>query len=327
VTRKNPVVEHRVDQIDPITMIRPGRHIEGCSAVLLPYDERGEIDWPGFRRLLELTVAADLTPAVNMDTGYVNLLTPDERARVLAFTSALGLERWIAGVFIDSRTGDALALDEYKRGVEQVTSAGAIPIIFPSHGLTSLPDDEVVSAHVTLGSVCDRFLAFELGEMFAPFGRIYSLDAVAGLMDIKSCIGAKHSSLRRELEWQRLGLRDRVRPDFRIYTGNDLAIDMVMYGSDYLLGLSAFAPDLFARRDRMWAHGDVAFYELHDALQYLGAFAFRDPVPAYKHTAAQFLALRGWIDCDEPHPDALYRPDGDTDVLKTLLGRLEGLDS
>ena len=70
-----------------------------------------------------------------------------------------------------------------------------------------------------------------------------------------ACIGAKHSSLSREAEWERLAVRDEVRPDFRVLTGNDLAIDMVMYGCDYLLGLSTFAPDAFARRDRCWADG------------------------------------------------------------------------
>ena len=39
-----------------------------------------------------------------------------------------------------------------------------------------------------------------------------------------------------------------------------------MYGSDYLLGLSTFAPDLFAKRDAMWAAGDPGFYELNDLL-------------------------------------------------------------
>ena len=78
-----------------------------------------------------------------------------------------------------------------------------------------------------------------------------------------------------------------------MFTGNDLAIDMVMYGSDYLLGLSTFAPDLFARRRCARAAGSPAFYELNDALQYLGFFAFRSPVPAYKHSAAMFLKLRG----------------------------------
>ncbi len=94
-----------------------------------------------------------------------------------------------------------------------------------------------------------------------------------------------------------------------------MAIDMVMYGSDYLLGLSTFAPDLFARRDAMWAAGDPAFYELNDVLQYLGFFAFRAPVPAYKHSAAMFLHLRGWIESDVTHPKSPRRPDSDRAVL------------
>ena len=98
-------------------------------------------------------------------------------------------------------------------------------------------------------------------------------------MEIESIVGMKHSSLNRELEWQRLALRDKVRPDFKIYTGNDLAIDMVMYGSDYLLGLSSFSPEAFALRDRFWADGDARFYQLNDLLQYLGFFAFRPPTP------------------------------------------------
>ena len=122
-------------------------------------------------------------------------------------------------------------------------------------------------------------------------------------------MGAKHSSLEREPEWERLRLRDEMRPDFRVLTGNDLAIDMVMYGSDYLLGLSTFAPDLFAERDRLWAAGDPAFYELNDALQHLGNIAFRPPVPAYRHAAAHVPELRGWIASDAtPHRRAPCRP-------------------
>jgi dihydrodipicolinate synthase/N-acetylneuraminate lyase len=144
--------------------------------------------------------------------------------------------------------------------------------------------------------------------MFAPFGRIYDLDTYAGLLDIPECVGAKHSSLDRELEWQRLRLRDEKRPDFRVLTGNDLAIDMVMYGSDYLLGLSTFAPDLFAKRDQMWERGDPRFYALNDALQHLGNVAFRPPVPAYRHSAALFLRLRGWATSDATPAGVPRRP-------------------
>jgi hypothetical protein len=97
---------------------------------------------------------------------------------------------------------------------------------------------------------------------------------------------------------------------------------MIMYGSDYLLGLSTFAPDAFARRDALWAAGDPAYYELNDLLQYLGFFAFRPPVPAYKHNAAQFLKLRGWIACADTHPQSPQRPASDRDVLRDLADRL-----
>src|SRR4029077_20856347 len=158
----------------------------------------------------------------------------------------------------------------------------------------------------------DRFIGFELGNVFAPFGKIYSLEVYRGLLGIKQCAGAKHSSLRRELEWQRLVLRDAVRPDFHIFTGNDLAIDMVVYGSDYLLGLSTFAPQAFAARDRAWAEGDVAtFHELNDVLQYLGQFTFRPPVPAYRHDAAMFFELRGWAATDDTPPGLPRRPEAE----------------
>jgi hypothetical protein len=151
------------------------------------------------------------------------------------------------------------------------------------------------------------------------------LDVYRGLLGVKRCVGAKHSSLSRKMEWQRLRLRDELRPDFRVLTGNDLAIDMVMYGSDYLLGLSTFAPDLFAKRDRYWHAGDPRFYELNDVLQYLGFLAFRDPVPAYKHSAAMFLKLRGWVGCDATHPKSPPRPASDRDILAGILRQLEAL--
>ena len=97
---------------------------------------------------------------------------------------------------------------------------------------------------------------------------------------------------------------------------------MVMYGSDYLLGLSTFAPEMFAKRDAMWAAGDSRFYEVNDLLQYLGFFAFRHPVPAYKHSAAMFLKLRGWIGCDHTHPQSATRPDSDRFILQDIAERM-----
>ena len=309
----------------PASRIRRGRRIRGLSAVLLPMTPSGEIDWDSFRRLLGDTVAAGLTPAVNMDTGYVQLLEPGERLAVLDATREVVGADFVAGAHVADAPGAAWDRDATVRAMEAIESRGGTPVVFPSHGLCAFDGPDWAGAHARLGETSDRFIGFELGAMFVPYGRIYDLDAYGALMDVPQCIGAKHSSLSRELEWARLALRDERRPDFLVLTGNDLAIDMVMYGSDYLLGLSAFAPELFARRDAYWAAEDPAFYTLNDWLQYLGFFAFRDPVPAYKHDAALFLHARGRIAHPATHPDAPRRPDGDRAVLEAIARGLAAL--
>ena len=305
--------------------LRPRRKVVGMSAILLPMTDTGEVDWPSFRAHVARTAAAGLTPAVNMDTGYVNLLDDATKRRVLAETrDTLAGSEFVAGAFVGDRRRAILDLDAYRRAVDLIQSHGGLPIIFQSHGLTALEGDALLDAYRAIGRAAPRFLAFELGQQFAPFGRIYDLDTYAALIQIPQCIGAKHSSLQRQPEWERLALRDRLRPEFMVLTGNDLAIDMIMYGSDYLLGLSTMAPDLFARRDALWAAGDPEFFELNDLLQYLGQFAFRAPVPAYKHNAAMFLKIRGWATSDVPSPGSPTRPDSDREILREIAARMEG---
>jgi dihydrodipicolinate synthase/N-acetylneuraminate lyase len=315
-------------QIDPNSLIQPRRKITGMSAILLPFDDQGEVDWAGFTAHVEITTAAGLVPAVNMDTGYVNLIDDKTRIAVLRRARlALGGKNFVAGAFVGDNPDSKWNPDAYRQQMEYITKNGGTPVIFPSYGLTNQPEPEIVAAYATLARECDGFIAFELGKMFAPFGKIYSLETFGEIMALPQCRGAKHSSLDRNLEWQRLALRNVKRPDFKIYTGNDLAIDMVMYGSDYLLGLSTFAPDLFAKRDHLWEQGSPDFYRYNDLLQYLGFFAFRTPVPAYKHSAAQFLKLRGWLKSDNPHHQAARRPESDIAVLKDILTRLNELDA
>lgn len=310
-------------QVDPAAMIRPRRKISGISAILLPFEDDFSIDWKGLADHVRRTAAAGLAPAVNMDTGYANLISEEERRSVLALTSdVLGGGEFVAGAFVADEPGAAFDADAYFRQIDSIQSQGGTPIIFQSYGLTGQSSEGILRAYETIATATDRFIAFELGTMFAPFGAIYDLDTYCGLMGIRACVGAKHSSLSRQLEWQRLSLRDAARPDFKVYTGNDLAVDMVIYGSDYLLGLSTFLPDLFARRDAMWLHGEACFYELNDLIQYLGFLAFRPPVPAYKHSAAQFLKLRGWIGCDQTHPQSPRRPQSDIAILSDIAERL-----
>ncbi|WP_231741580.1 dihydrodipicolinate synthase family protein [Stieleria varia] len=307
-------------------MLRPRRKITGMSAILLPLLADDSVDWTGFESHVRLTLDAGLIPAVNMDTGYGNLIDEATRQSVLQRTQTLaGSGGYVAGVYVADQPDSDFDADAYRRGSEQIQQHGGTPVFFQSFGLTGQSDDQIVSGYQTLAASCDTFIAFELSDVFLPLGKIYSLDVYEQLMQIPGCVGAKHSSLRRELEWQRLQLRDRVRPDFKVLTGNDLAIDMVMYGSDYLLGLSTFAPDAFARRDAMWESGDPGFYELNDLLQYLGAYTFRPPVPAYKHSAAMFLNLRGRIATDRTYPGSPTRAESDLEVLQSISTDLNRL--
>ena len=300
------------------------RKITGMSAILLPFLEDGSVDWIGFRGHVERTVESGLVPAVNMDTGYGNLI--DETTKTLALeatNSIAGNAGYVAGAFVGDQPGATFSLSGYSAAMELIEKHGGTPVIFQSFGLTQQSDECIVKSYEEIAANCDRFIGFELGTVFAPFGAIYSLDVYRELVKIQKCIGAKHSSLSRQLEWERLSIRNETRPEFKVFTGNDLAIDMVIYGSDYLLGLSTFAPDYFAKRDALWEQGDSRFYELNDVLQYLGFFTFRAPVPAYKHDAAKFLKLRDWIRTDLTHPQSPHRPDYDIEILERILDQLQ----
>jgi dihydrodipicolinate synthase/N-acetylneuraminate lyase len=301
---------------------RPGRKVQGIAAALLPYAAHGRVAVEAFQRHLQATQRAGLMNAVNMDTGYVNYLNEAEKEDVLRWTrEALGKDvPFVAGAYIEGQVGDVIAL--YRKQMNTIVERGGIPILFQTSRLHGKTAKEKAATYQAACQGFQRVLAFELGQVFAPNGEIFDEETVRRLMDIPEIKGMKHSSLDRIMELRRLTLRDECRPDFCIYTGNDLGINMIEYGSDYLLGLATFAPDKFAERDQLWEAGDPAYYALSDALQYLGNVAFREPVPAYKHSAAVFLRLTGQIPTDRAHPKNATRPIWESEILKDCARRL-----
>lgn len=314
-----------LSQIDRLK--RPGRKVRGVSAVLLPYTEHGHgrIDERGFRRQLQRTFDAGLGAAVNMDTGYGDLLGPDEKRLVLNWARDLARaeNRFFAGALPPE--GKEPGGLRYARECETIRRAGGVPVIFPSAFTASLGDSALCDFFSEIARSAGEFVAFELGAIFNPHGRIFSDRVLRALMELPQCKGLKHSSLDRLTEIARLRMRDELRSDFAIYSGNDLAMDMIEYGSDYLLGLSTLAPEAFAARDEAWRQQSAGYAELRDALQYLGWLAFRDPVPAYKHSAAIFLNLTGWLESNATHPAAPQRDSWDQDALEDAARRIEKL--
>jgi dihydrodipicolinate synthase/N-acetylneuraminate lyase len=298
------------------------RKVQGIAAALLPFERDGQVSVDSFQRHLADTHRVGLMNAVNMDTGYVNFLVDAERQNVLRWTrEALGKDvRFVAGAYIEGQPGDIATL--YRRQMDTIVSHGATPILFQTSRLHGKTPQEKAAVYHDVARGYPGVLAFELGSMFAPNGEILDEQTFLRLMDIPEIKGLKHSSLDRLVELNRLSLRDAHRPDFRIYTGNDLGINMIEYGSDYLLGLATFAPEKFAERDRLWEQGDAGYYALSDALQYLGNLAFRHPVPASKHSAAVFLHLIGRIPSSLSHPKNVTRPPWEPEILRDCARRL-----
>src|SRR5215831_6436007 len=94
---------------------KPRRKVQGMAAALLPYHQNGNIAVEAFQEHLRATHRAGLMNAVNMDTGYINYLSNDEKKNVLWWArEALGRNvPFVAGAYIENERGDAVSL--YRR--------------------------------------------------------------------------------------------------------------------------------------------------------------------------------------------------------------------
>ena len=87
--------------------------------------------------------------AMNMDTGYVNLLSEAEKLDVLRWArEALGGGvPFVAGAYIEGQDGDVVTL--YRKEMDAIVAHGGIPILFQTsrlHGKTSAEKAAVYAA-------------------------------------------------------------------------------------------------------------------------------------------------------------------------------------
>jgi dihydrodipicolinate synthase/N-acetylneuraminate lyase len=313
-----------VTTASPFDRPRSHRKVQGIAAALLPFESAGRVAVDAFQKHLLATQLAGLKNAVNMDTGYVNFLSETEKLNVLQWTrEALGKDvPFVAGAYIEGQNGPVTEL--YRKQMDVIVGIGGTPILFQTSRLRGKSSREKAEIYQETCRGYPGVLAFELGQMFASNGEIFDAETFLRLMDIPEILGLKHSSLDRLVELDRLALRDVHRPEFHVYTGNDLGINMIEYGSDYLLGLATLAPEKFAERDHLWETADPSYFALSDSLQHLGNVVFREPVPAYKHSAAIFLHLTGRIPSNRTHSKNPLRPVWEADLLLDCVRRLGG---
>ncbi|MBV9849274.1 MAG: dihydrodipicolinate synthase family protein, partial [Armatimonadetes bacterium] len=182
---------------------RPGRRVAGMAALLLPFTERGDIAEDAYAQCLQEAWDAGLTPAVNMDTGYVNLLTDAEQERVLNLARQAAAGRpFVAGAYIEGREGDMA--DLYRREIARIAEHGGTPIFFQTARLHGASPGQVAGVYARASAEVETAYAFELGRMFAPNGEIWADEVFERILEIPQIKGMKHSSLDRVRELERL---------------------------------------------------------------------------------------------------------------------------
>ena len=158
------------------------RRVHGIAAVLLPYTDRGDVDWVGFERHVVRTRQAGLDCAVNMDTGFGDLLSFDERRDVLAATRrALGDGvRFYAGAFTEAG-GDPLA--GYARSVAEIDAHGATPVIVQCRAMHGMNATEKAGLYERVAkSRGGRARSLSNSRpRFAPHGEIWDSETFTSL--------------------------------------------------------------------------------------------------------------------------------------------------
>jgi hypothetical protein len=312
----------------PLTLalrhLTPGRRIDGAAALPVWLGPSGRLDLPGLAGRLQATFAAGLTPAVNLFGGSVECLGREQRTDVLATAAGVARgRRFIAGTRPTEDTAP-LAV-RYGRAIDAVVRQGGTPLLLPIAELTVLDGDGLAHLWRQATSGHRGVLVIEMGAVFAALAPLYAAGVIPRLLDIGSLGGLVHASLDRGAEWARVEARDIARPDFRIYSGHERALDMVAYGSDYLLGTAGCAPEAFAVRDRAWRDGQPVGFEVNDALQALGALLYRAPMGGARHGALQWLQARGLVEAAAPVSGVERRPDSDLALYRDLAERLDSL--
>ena len=77
---------------------------------------------------------------------------------------------FVAGAFVADERGCSFDADAYLRAADAIAERGGVPVMFPSHGLNALADDDWLLAHQRFGSHLDRFLAARFFGGSLPHG-------------------------------------------------------------------------------------------------------------------------------------------------------------
>ena len=308
-TRPHPAAHHR--------------HVGGAAA----RTPTAAVDWPAFEAHVARTRGAGLTPAVNMDTGYVQLLDR-RRPRARARPRSAGHRRRVrrrrlrAPTSPGARVRPRRLLRARPRRSPRGRHARDLPVARSQRARRR----RLGRARTTrIGRRFDRFIGFELGrDVRAVRPDRTPSTRTTGCWRSRAASAPSTRRCRRPAEWDRLEVRDAVAPGLpRVHRQRPRH----RHG-DVRLRLPPRPVDVRARGVRRArpavGAGDPSFHELNDLLQYLGAFAFRPGARVPARRRAVPAAPRAGLDATRRRP---ARPAGPTATARCSRTSPSGSDA
>jgi 4-hydroxy-tetrahydrodipicolinate synthase len=311
-----------------ISAIDRAAWLKGCIPDLpTPFDHGDRIDFAAFAQLCERQIAAGCNALVVGETaGEMATLTPDEHDALVraAVRTARGRIRVIAGAGSNS-TSQAIELTRRS----DAAGADAVMSVVPYY---NKPMQSGIAAHFEAVVDCTE-LPVILHDIPQRTVRGLADDTLLQLAAIPQFIGLRDGSgdITRPLR-----LRARLRPDFRLLSGDDAtAAAFIAQGGDgYISMTAAVVPELYRKIDALRGHADPRGAQaMAGQLCRLNAALAIDGTPAaLKHALGLLSRLSPRVRLPMVEPDATARAaiaqaiaaiqsDIDTCVSESLLRR------
>ena len=291
-------------------------------ATVLPFTKTGEIDWSGYRRVLEYCATPDGISAVfvNGHAGEGAALTVEERVKVIEFTrDFLGGSKLLVSGIIAFSTRDAIA--EAKLAKKAGADVGTIfPTPLTAAGGACSP--RVPMAFVkAIHDAVDMPVAIFQYPLTSGSG--YTTETLIEMAKLPRCIAIKEGSdtiTAYEDNWRQVKA---AVPDVAILPSNfDWFLAQVAVGADGILsGLASLTPHFLVNLWRATQANDlVSMRKASDALFPIVRTIYGAPPRMDMHTRIK-VALRhlGIIDCAAPRPPLLpVLPEIEARIVKVV---------
>lgn len=277
-------------------------------ATVVPFQENGQIDWDGYRNVLEYCATPEGIGGVfvNGHAGEGATLTREERLKIIEVTrDFIGPDRPIMSGIISYGTAEAIAQ------ARDALSAGCdIPVIFPSPsfaaGATLTPDVPLAFVR-SIADAVDAPLSIFQYPLASGCG--YTTETLVAMSRIPNVIAIKEGSdtmMAYEENWRKVKAAS---PDVAILPSNyDWFLPQLAIGGDGILsGLASLVPHLLVEIWRATEKQDLAaMREVNDRLYPIVRGIYGKPPRMDMHTRIKAgLKHLGIIRCANPRAPLL----------------------